>query len=289
MMNWAYIITLILLLTLNTGCSHSGRSLASRDAVKHVVFDIDWTIVSEISPENTEALFDSRVINVQGKYYFVHEGLEEIMEEIKKYPDVKISFYSGGPASRNHELLSKIKMNNGKSLKDLAFKILSFEDLRPIRDISPDEKFSKRFKKDLTKISENLDELIMFDDTPHFVYEGLYPQSDHVFFIGTSFSHFRKFKDAIGQSGEYVPLSQEAWLLNRKKLFILNEIFKLAYAEAMESNKGFSAIFKKYESMANFDRHEWNDFTVKLYNQHLIPSKNQVAPNTCMDLAQSFF
>lgn len=245
------------------------RAPADKKSDRHIVFDIDWTIVSEIKNPNAKNLKNKRVIEVEGIHYYVSDGLEEFIEDILSHKEMKISFYSGGPESRNLALLSKIKLKNGKSLLDLAFKVLSRSDLVEIPDVPAGAKFADRYRKDLTKISLQLDELIMFDDTANFVIENSDNQSDHVFFIGKAFEYFETFADTRGKSGEYVPHSFEQWLLQRNRMFILNGVFNEAYLESVNSGIPLSESLKKRELLLNLKSHEWNKYSEQQFkNRH---------------------
>ena len=167
---------------------HAIRSPASGE--RHIVFDVDWTIVSEIKNPTARDLKNKRVLEVEGIHYFISDGLENFIQDIRSYKEMKISFFSGGKKSRNTKLLSMIKLPDGKSLLDIAYKVLNNEDLVPVADAPPEARFSERFKKDLTKVSKVLDSLIMLDDTAGFVVDSSDNQAKHVFFIGKAFLYF---------------------------------------------------------------------------------------------------
>lgn len=266
-MKWTFLLLITLLFS---ACAELARIPAS-DEAKHVVFDIDWTIVSEIKTESPQKIRSAnRIIEVQDHKYFIHDGLEEFIQNILDKKDVKISFFSGGTLARNNELLSKIKLKDNRSLKDIAYKVLHFEDLVAV-DAAPGTIFSERFKKDLSKISTNFDQLIMFDDTYNFVLETKYPQTQNVFFIGSAFEHFEKFSDTKGLSGKYVPASHEEWLLDKHKLSILNAAFEEAYAETKASGIGFAEAMKKKEDLLNLKSRQWNEYSLKYFKK-----KNQI-------------
>lgn len=282
--------TLLLLIFFIASCAHVATRTPSAKLVdKHVVFDLDWTLVNEIKKPTPSMLKDKRVIEVSGVHYYVNEGLEEFFNDLRSHKDVKISFFSGGKHSRNTELLSKIKLKDGKSLNDIAYKVLSNEDLAVIENAPPGARFAERFKKDLTKVSPDLDQLIMFDDTFNFVLENSDNQSEHVFFIGKAFEYFENFSDTNGMSGEYVPKSYEQWLLNKKKLNILNVAFNEAYIEVNEKGITFSEAMKKREVLLNLKDHEWNIHSTSSYKKFQgikIPALEASAQD-CQQLAKS--
>jgi len=264
------------------GCS-TGRSPASfSNEIQHVVFDIDWTIVAETE---TPHLFPvNRVVSVEGKYYVKYEGLESLIEKLISHPQIKVSFFSGGKKSRNEDLLKKIKLKDGRSLFSVAHKILSSEDLVPMPNTTPEMKFSERFKKDLTKVSEDLEQVLMFDDTSKFVLPGKAKQEDQVFHIGLSYLPFRNFNDSIGAKGEYIPPNREAWLLDSQRLVILEQVFNEAFSERQNGeNATLARLMKQKEKELRFDLHQWNQYSKIYYNRSLPTAEN------CFKLMPAFF
>ena len=270
---------LITLIFIVTSCSHLESFFGAGS--KHLVFDIDWTIVSEVKGFDPEVASSGKLITVEGHNYIANPGLAQLIEEILSKGDVKISFFSGGKRSRNTEILSKIKLRDGRSLRDIAYKILSNEELIKMKGVPEDAPFSKRYKKDLTLISKNLDQLIMLDDTSDFVIEE--NQKRHVFFIGSSFEYFSDFKKSVGLSGKYIPKNQEEWLLDHSKLIILKGAFSDAYDESVKAKISFSKAMKKRETLLDLDSHKWNIYSKAYYKKFfelksLGPSKLQGKP-----------
>ena len=261
---------------------------------RHLVFDIDWTIVKEIKEGDPVPKDKSRIIVVEGKTYYVNEGVEEFIEEAEKNAQLKISFFSGGSQSRNNELLSKIKLKNGKSLLDISYKVLSKENLIRVPNVPETAKFAEKNKKDLTLVSKALEDLTMLDDTDGFVYDHLERQSDSVYFIGKAFLHFDKFEDTLKTSGEYVPKTYEQWLLDRKKMWILKEAFKEAFDESLRTGMSLRDAMNKQELMMRLQEHEWNDHTLKLFKRsgQVLPKRFRFpkAPpiGNCQDLMKVF-
>jgi uncharacterized pyridoxamine 5'-phosphate oxidase family protein len=254
--------TLFIFVLLFSACAELARYPAAKSETRHVVFDIDWTIVSELKEGHFRP--SKRIIEVDGKKYFISEGLVEFITNILNKKDVKISFFSGGKHDRNMELLQKIKLSDNRSLNEIAYKILSFEDLVSV-DSAVGAPFGQRYKKDLAKVTTELDQLVMFDDVDDFVLETKVPQSDNVFFIGSTFEYFESFKDTDGLTGKYIPKSYEQWLLNNKKLYILNVAFEQAYLESKSGNITFSEAMKRKEIALNLKSHEWNDLSDNYY------------------------
>lgn len=274
----------LLLLCLFTlaSCSHGVRSPAAIHSYIHVVLDIDWTISSEVDP----SFVGKRTILVDEKKYFIHDGLEEFIENLLSKNDIQISFFSGGSKKRNLALLSQIKISDGRTLADIAFKVLGKEDLSVVPDALPSDKFSLRFKKDLSKISSDFSNLVMIDDTQHFVLNS--EQEELVLFTGKTFQHFENFSDAKMLSGEYVPKTLEEWSFARKKLFILNGALEHAYQQSKVLGLSFREAVKLEESMLDLSSGQWNDYSNNLY-QSALRFKIQNSPTAgCVELLRPF-
>ncbi|MBC7538905.1 MAG: hypothetical protein H7281_08790 [Bacteriovorax sp.] len=261
-------------------CGQLVRTPASLKEKKHVVFDIDWTITSEVNPE----FIGTRIIEVEGKKYFVHDAIEQFVEELLQKKGMTISFFSGGSSSRNHSLLRQIKLSDGRSLEDIAYKILNREDLTIVESALPSNKFSLRFKKDLKKITTDLSNLVMIEDTLHFVLNQ--NQEEHVLFIGKTFQHFEKFSDAKHSTGEYIPRSEGEWSLARKKLLVLNSAFNAAYTETEQSGMSWSEAIKIQEAQLDFSSGEWNDYSRMMYKNS--QSFKPIESTTCSRIFSEF-
>lgn len=278
------VLSLLFFLLILFGCS-TGRSPASPQTLdQHIVFDIDWTLVAETETPN---LFPkNRVINVEGKHYVLYDGVENFIQKILSTPQFKVSFFSGGNKSRNEELLKNIKLKDGRTFFEAAYKVLNKEDLVEMPNSTAEMKFAERFKKDLTKVSEDLDQILMFDDTPNFVMPGKARQGDQVFHIGMSYLPFRDFNDAVGSKGQYVPPSREAWLLDRNRMIILEQAFNESFKEWQNgSNLTLAQLMKQKEQLLRFDQHQWNEYSKRLYSKTL-PS---TTVESCIGLIPAFF
>lgn len=292
-MKWIQSIYVLLFLMLFGACSHNVNVNVSnlylefnrspkqvKDSVeqikdRHLVFDIDWTIVKEIREGDPVPKEKSRLVSVEGKIYFINEGVEEFIEEALRNTGLKISFFSGGSQSRNNELLSKIKLKNGQSLLGIAYKVLSKENLIRVPNVPDTAKFAEKNKKDLTQITKTLEDLTMLDDTDGFVYDHLEKQSDSVYFIGKAFIHFEQFEETFKSSGDYVPKSFEEWLLDKKKMWILKEAFKEAYDETLRTGLPLSEAMSKQASKMRLHEHIWNEYTLKMFKRsgQVLPKK----------------
>lgn len=277
-------ILFYLLLFLFVSCAQWSRTPSSVSKIRHVVFDIDWTITSEVALDKK----GPRIIEVEGKKYFIQDGLEELIEELLKKENVKISFFSGGGVSRNHSLLAAIKLSDGRTLESIAYKILNREDLTPVLNVASSEKFYKRYKKDLTKISNDLSELIMIDDTDHFVLDQ--KQEDHVLWLGKTYEHFETFKEASLVTGEYVPRTESEWSFARKKMYIVNGAIHEALNESETNGTSFSEAMKNQAKELDLGSSEWNEYSNKMYKISLRLARPSNAPVTdsCVRLFSTF-
>jgi ABC-type Zn uptake system ZnuABC Zn-binding protein ZnuA len=161
-----------------------------------------------------------------------------------------------------------------------------------IEGVDVNSKFSKRFKKDLTKVSKYLDQVIMLDDTFEFVLEGSDNQANHVFFIGSSFLYFESFQDAELQKGEeYIPKDLRAWELNKKKLNILQIAFERAYDQSTSENISFSHAMKIQENILNLKDLKWNDVSSKYYKEYIYrmnQNQRNIPSGYCQHLISDF-
>lgn len=281
---------LIIILFLLSSCSHLQRnpgSLASdKGRIRHVVLDIDWTIVSEVAQEKK----GPRIIEIEGKKYFIHEGLEDLIESLLQRGDVKVSYFSGGGFARNHALLKAIKLSDGRSLEETAYKILNREDLVSVAEALPTDKFSARYKKDLTRINQDLTELIMIDDTEHFVANA--KQEEHVLWTGQTFTHFDYFKEATSATGDYIPRTESEWLFARKKLLIIQGAIEDALKESDQTGISFSGAMKLQAKELDLGSGDWNNYSRKMYQKALDKNwramKSMQHSNHCVQLFSTF-
>ena len=247
--------------------------------IKHIVFDIDWTIVAKVEANSN---FSQRVVNVGDEKYFIYDGVETMIEKLLDHPEVRVSFFSGGSKERNHQLLKLIKLSNGKSLEDISYKILNYEDLNKIEKTSDNDTFAKRYKKDLKKISNDLTNLVMVDDTEHFVLN--VEQEDHVLTLGPTFKHFEKYSDAKIENGPYIPKSYSEWSYAEKKLILVDEALNEAIEQSDQSDIALSEAMNNQKKLLDFNSGEWNDYTRNLY---LLRSNLQLM--NCYELFVPFF
>lgn len=183
------------------------------------VFDLDWTLFYVLPKDSP--------VRDQHTYFFGDEGYRvadyavEVLTDIANWPDARISFFSGGLPERNEALLKALQIPGHGTAWDLAYKVLNKDDLTRV---SNDEslKFSKRFKKDLQKISPNLNRVALADDTPTFVLPG---QDANQLWVPT-YSFYSRFENVPAEKAQYDPADEAAWLSERRKMLQIWEAFR---------------------------------------------------------------
>lgn len=175
-----------------------------------------------------------RVVEVEGKFYRIADGVEELMAEIYQNPHMRFSFFSGGNKSRNTKLLKEIFLpNTNISLYEVAHKVLSFKDLKTV-STDTDLAFTQRYKKDLTLINNDLSSVVLIDDLKEFTPPG---QKRNIFWLGKTYQYSPDFASA--SYGAYAPKSELAWLHERNKMFWTRDSLMEAYKNHRATGAGF--------------------------------------------------
>jgi hypothetical protein len=209
----------------------------------HLVFDIDWTLTSNIPPEDVAKYAgDPRFFEVGGKYYRFSNGVDVALNRLLEYNRrlgyeyVKISFFSGGTRRRNEALLRKIVLDrrSGKTAFDIAEKILSFEDLDDLYPHLPqgqsEIRFADRYDKNLIQFFKDLNRTIAIDDTERF-FQG--DETASLLWIGATYADFRTYGEALRAQAltparEFLPPDFAAWLTDQNR--VLLAALQLEYA-----------------------------------------------------------
>ena len=273
-----FFISAFLVATVGVSVAQAATDLESRD----IVFDLDWTIVGNVQGKPPEVSW--KYVNVQNQDYRVTEWVGETIARLQKHPEVRISFFSGAASSRNIELLKKIKPPalNGKSLYDVAYKVLSREDLYvdPKYAHQPNAYFTKRYHKDLTKVSSHLENVVLIDDQLRFIQnsgtEGIH--------LGKTFWFFDSYEDVVkarntpGLNQRYLPKSRFQWRMERNKMAGASEILEEALNEKPNHRKSFAQMV---DEKANRSREAYVNAGVKVLGPAL------AAPSSgCVNLIQ---
>ncbi|RZA07795.1 MAG: hypothetical protein EOP11_06725 [Proteobacteria bacterium] len=193
----------------------------------HLVFDIDWTLVYPLPSK--PPFPDALTVEVEGKWYRFADDAAEVVAEAASSPDYRLSFFSGGTMSRNRELLKRLMLPDGRSALDASVQVLGFDDLSP-GDTRPGARFSERWKKDLTKIEPNLNNVVLFEDIPHF---HTTEQKANLLWIGPTYDYAPSFEAGVLAGGEkkFTPPHHAAWRREKSKLQRSLAIVKRARAE----------------------------------------------------------
>lgn len=158
---------------------------------------------------------DEKVVQVEGKYYRATDHIEEVLRRLLKYPDVKISFFSGGEKSRNLLLLRSLKIDQNRTAEDIADHIFNRDDLTVISE-DKNLRFEERNKKEVEKLIPDFDpkNAILIDDKPRFVNEGVSAVSS----FGTT--TFTKNFDQSRVDVLHFPKSRNFWQQERDKALL---------------------------------------------------------------------
>lgn len=283
-MKWGFFFITIFYLF---SCSNFYRAPQSEisHAYLHVVFDIDWTIVSnyesEVSKLSKSA--EEKIHYVEGKPYIVRDHTIELIESLLA-KNINISFFSGGTKSRNIDLLSKIILSDGRSLKEIAYKIKSFDDLTKVPNIPETAKFQERFKKDLLKITDDLSKVIIIDDAFNFFVNE--EQKKNRLFLGPTYKYFEEYVAIGKKSGEYIPKSYDEWIFDRDKFKIIENLINDALSLKKTKQLSFvEAVYLMHEKY-NLESGNYNLYTHKLRLPKIIT--DPVISGACGDLIIPF-
>tara|TARA_Y100001936_G_C16090169_1_gene685406 strand:- start:2011 stop:2826 length:816 start_codon:yes stop_codon:yes gene_type:complete len=240
--------------------------ISAAQAQIDIVFDIDWTLVY---PVDETMKNEARVYLVQGEYYRVSDGAVEVIASLFKDPRFRVSFFSGGDKLRNEELLKQIILPlKDKTALDVAYKVLSREDLSVV---STDENlgFSERFKKDLTIVNKDLNQVVLVDDLKNFTPSG---QEDNLLWVGKTYTYQDKFKKL--PLSKYIPDSELSWLNERYKFFWVYSSIEEAASLSIKTGSSFKNVLNKVlekkqpQRPSNKIIREALDVIVKLSNQY---------------------
>jgi hypothetical protein len=120
-----------------------------------ITFDLDDTLIRWVRPFPDEPLPEG-AIPADGNHlkysYRILDGAPELLQSLADRPNVRISFFSLGPAGRNEEILKKIILPDGRSAWDIAHLVLSDEDATPDGE------------KDLSKINPDTSRVLIVED-----------------------------------------------------------------------------------------------------------------------------
>ncbi|UOF01270.1 hypothetical protein [Bdellovibrio reynosensis] len=206
-------------------------AFASPTAPIDIVFDIDWTTFYTAHPDKPNQ-GDDKVIIVEGKAYRPTDHLGEVLEKISSRPDVRISFFSGGERSRNETLLKAFKLPSGRSAYDIAYKVLSKENLTTVSE-DASLGFSERYKKSMAGIlpGATAERTILVDDQVNFSVKPWKAVASLGVF------NFQKEFDASKANEAYFPKSKEEWRAERDKALMWQALLEEALSSSNAHKK----------------------------------------------------
>jgi len=207
-------------------CSISEYRTPASNQKKHIVFDLDGTLIYNVSKD---LMGQKDVYQIKDEYYKLAPHSREFIEHLLLRDDVEISFFSGGSKERNDAILKKIKLSDSRSFYEIAFKHLDKEDLEVNDKFDPEsmpDKFAYRYNKNLLSVSENLDNIILIDDGRHWLPQG---QEDNLFYIFDGqwyFTNYSAAKSALRRNPKkkYMPHTLVEYELEQKKFFWISSI-----------------------------------------------------------------
>jgi hypothetical protein len=264
----------LLLLIFALGCQSMGPRAPASERGVHIVFDLDWTLISLI--DSPPRIIEYPYIRVGHEVYRVTDGASEVIENLVNRPNVSVSFFSGGPETRNLDVLGQIPVND-KSALDYAYKTLHKEDLSvragmdPLDDSVP---FTKRFAKDLRKVSSNLDQVILIDDQANFLLNET--QRNNFLWLGETYDHWESYtkRTIYAQhypESRYAPPSLEEWAWERKKIIRAWEVIDQSLNESGDTFVKRAKINARLAGLGQKSEGRKNAGADKLFKNKPIP------------------
>ncbi len=189
-----------------------------------IVFDLDWTLVNETNSKMASAVPEN-ILNFDGHIYRFSDHTVDVLIALHKEPGVRISFFSGGPANRNQEIVRVLyeqiyKANPASNFK--PYKILSSHDMTTIshNETLP---FRERYRKNLAQ-HFNLNRTILVDDTKDFTLNG---QERNQLWLGKTYNDRPLFElkelENVNDAKYSAPDFKE-WKRDRNKLLAIKDI-----------------------------------------------------------------
>lgn len=198
-----------------------------------IVFDLDQTIgtlvhegpygdllADPLNPKKgiVSITFENAHLDSLGKQttkliteeYRIYDGVSELLTELKRHQlegRVRVSFFSAGSAERNQALLKKLVLSDGTTASQLAGPRIYDRTHLFETKASEDARYRERFKKDLTVVNKNLEDVIIIDDIKTYVPAH---QEKHLLWIGEDFPYPEKL-------GNRPPFKPSELILQRER------------------------------------------------------------------------
>ncbi len=211
-----------------------------------VVFDLDWTLLYTTNAKAAE--MDPRgVFEVEGKLYRLADGAIEILRSLHDNPNYRVSFLSGGTASRNAEALKIVYgLVNSDGRKRSPYRVGHIDDL--IRTEAPETaRFTDKFKKRLRGFIPDFDpsRAVLVDDS-----KGFYAaeEEENFFWLQRTFDDIPDFsrRSELPVDPKYYPSSEDVWRSERAKLLWAFEAIERSreISERTDDASGFLKALK---------------------------------------------
>lgn len=207
----------------------------------HVVFDLDGTLIESLDPQVSHSETDEQILKFKDHTYRIVDFAPEVIVKLRD-AGYKISFFSGGPADRNHAVIERLqRMILERTGQEFTpYKVLSSTDLTPILGRPENALTRDRFRKDLQKVAFPED-VVLIDDIKQLVMQG---QERSLIEIDGGFATVRQQQKLL-VAMEILLEARD--LLNRAPVQFLQAVRGLAHGTA--PGPGFDdEVFKEFMS-----------------------------------------
>lgn len=207
-----------------------------------IVFDLDWTLIyptneemAKVQPEN--------IVRFAGEPFRIADHVIEVLRELHRDPNIRISFFSGGVAERNNIVVNEIYRRINADGSAYAPHLVLHKSHLHVASTDPKHKFAERFKKNLSPYF-NLARTILIDDMKDFAIKG---QEKNLYWLTPTYNdrpefhlrHLEKSSDA-----EYSAPNFEEWEKERKKILVLLEPLLAAVTMNKREPLAFPKLFE---------------------------------------------
>ncbi len=213
-----------------------------------IVFDLDWTIINPTTEAMAEAVPEN-TIRIDEKLYRFSDHTFEVLSSLHQIPDVRISYFSGGAAERNHTVIKAIyeKINLLYPNNNFKFnKILSATNLTQV-SADLDLKFSQRYKKDLSAHFD-LNNAVLVDDIQKFILPG---QEKNMLWLGKTYNDRPLYQLApLEEPADtaYSAPNEIEWRRDRNKLLIIQQTILKAIELSHKNGLSFIENLQRFQS-----------------------------------------
>lgn len=272
----------------NEKYSFRGPSSAINSPID-IVFDLDWTVISPLkkAPKDLKNTF---VYN--GEFFRISDWFIESIEDLIQDDRVRISFFTGGDLPRSEKLVEEIFLTDGRKLKDIVFKNLTFNDLDIIADPNDKQlKFFQRYNKNLARYFPDLDRTIIVDDSQSVPLD----QRKNLIWIKDSFTFYDDFPSV--QKDKFDPPSFGHFSFERNRLLSANahikKMIELSDRDGISlieagANQNLMTIDYENEKQRNILDKKSSEFQKKYKNNNAIGFSTRL-DQSCHQIIQGIF